>query len=179
MFVERMAISMRLLTIILILFLTPLAAEAQALTFAREGVKYELELPSARWQAVPRLDVHEHFDFVYSGDHADAYLRVREYLVKDGTTSEDLLRREQSRTLKFLPGYIECAACEGERFDGTLSGTVFSYEYTSGGSLMAGRVYYLKVNARTFYSLHFTGARSNLGSLGDQMDSIARSFRVK
>ena len=170
---------MRLLTVVFILFLTPLAADAQAITFAREGVKYEFELPSARWRAVPRLDVHDHFDFVYGGEPADARLRVREYHVEAGANSEDLLRREQSRALRLLPGYVECAPRGGERFDGTLSGAVFAYEFTSGGELMAGRVYYLKVDARTFYSLHFTGARGELGRLGEQMDSMARSFRVK
>ena len=165
---------------VLAFVLLPLAASlAQTTTFTREGVKYQLELPSARWRAVPRPDLHDHFDFVNGADRADGYMTVREYLVEAGTTPEDLFRQDQSRTLKLLPGYVACAPCEGERFEGTLSGAVFAYEYTRGGELMAGRVYYLRVNTRTFYSLHFTGESGKLRALKVQADLIARSFRLK
>jgi len=60
-----------------------------------------------------------------------------------------------------------------------LSGAVFSYEYTSAGKPMAGRIYYLQVDARTFYVLHFTCGRSKLADVQSQADSIARSFRLK
>lgn len=159
--------------------LLPFVATAQTVTFTGEGVKYELELPSARWRPVPRLDVHDHVEFVYGGNRADGYLRLREYLVEAGTTPEDLFRREQSRTLQLLPGYVACAPCPGERFEGKLSGAVFAYEYTSGGEMMAGRVYYLEVSSRTFYSLHFTGESGKLRALKGQADLIARSFRLK
>lgn len=159
-------------------FLT-LTVAAQTVTFTSEGVDYKLELPSARWRAVPRLDVHEHMEFVYGENRADGYLRVREYLVEVGTTPKDLFLREESRTLRFLPGYVGCAPCEGERFNGTLSGAVYAYEYTSGGRPMAGRIYYLQVDRRSFYSLHFTGEVRKLQALRGQIDSIARSFRVK
>jgi hypothetical protein len=167
-----------LISAVIAFALWPLAA-AQTVTFTGEGVKYELELPSARWRAVPRLDVHDHVEFVYGGDRADGYLRVREYLVEAGTTPKDLFRREESRTLRFLPGYVGCAPCEGERFEGRLGGGVFAYEYASGGELMAGRVYYLEVNQRTFYSLHFTGESEKLRALKGQADLIAGSFRLK
>lgn len=159
-------------------FLTHTAA-AQTFTFTSEGVDYRLDLPSARWRAVPRLDVHGHVEFVYSENRADGYLRVREYLVAAGTTSEDLFRREESRTLRLLPGYVSCAPCEGERFEGRLGGAVFAYEYASGGKLMAGRIYYLEVNGRVFYSLHFTAGSEQLRALRGQADLIAGSFRLK
>jgi hypothetical protein len=44
---------------------------------------------------------------------------------------------------------------------------------------MDGRIYYLRVDNHTFYILHFTVASEKLPSLLDQMDSIARSFRLK
>jgi hypothetical protein len=44
---------------------------------------------------------------------------------------------------------------------------------------MDGRIYYLQLNTRTFYALHFTVAGDKLQSLRDQMDAIARSFRLK
>lgn len=159
-------------------FLSPTAI-AQTVTFTNEGVDYQLELPSAHWQALPRLDVHEHFDFINGENRANGYLRVREYRVEAGTTPEDLFRREQARTLMPLPGYVGCVPCEGERFDGNMSGAAYAYEYISGGRPMAGRIYYLQVDRRSFYSLHFTGEVRKLQALGGQMDSIARSFRLK
>lgn len=176
----------RLLLPLLITVLVPMAATrpalsaaAQGVTFSREGVEYELKLPSGRWRAVPRLDVHEHYEFVNGDDRADGYLRVRKHTVEMGTTAEDLFRREESFTLKRLSGYVECAPCEGERFEGELSGVVFAYEYTAGGRRMAGRVYYLKVNTMTYYSLHFTGEAGELRELKGEADSIAASFRLK
>jgi len=81
---------MRLLTVAFILaFISP-AAAAPAVTFEREGVGYRLELPSTRWRAVPRVDVHEHFDFVNGNDRDDGYLRIRMSLVEAGTTPKDL-----------------------------------------------------------------------------------------
>jgi len=56
---------------------------------------------------------------------------------------------------------------------------VFSYEFVNQGRNMDGRIYYLRLDSRTFYILHFTVASQKLPSLRDQMDSIARSFRLK
>lgn len=170
---------MRLLTVIFILLFIPATAAAQSVAFEREGVEYRLELPSTRWHALPRVDVHEHFDFVNGYDRADGYLRLRESLVEAGTTPKNLYLEDEARTLKFLPGFVRCTACEGEPFSGALSGAVFSYEYTSAGRPMAGRIYYLQVDARTYYVLHFTCGRVKLADLRPQADSIARSFRVK
>ena len=55
----------------------------------------------------------------------------------------------------------------------------FSYEFVNQGRNMDGRIYYLRLDNRTFYILHFTVASEKLPSLRDQMDSIARSFRLK
>ena len=163
---------------IVLLSLSP-AAAAQTVTFGAEGVKYQLDLPSARWRPVPRFDVHDHFEFVRGEARADGYLRVREYLAETVATADDLYGREQARTLKSLPSYVECSPRPGERFEGALSGAVFDYEYTEGGRLMAGRVYYLQASARGFYGLHFTGESRKLRALRSELDSIARSFRLK
>ena len=74
---------------------------------------------------------------------------------------------------------MACSECSGENFEGHLSGAVFSYEYASGGRPEVGRIYYLQLDKRTFYSLRFTVARDKLQSVRDQMDFIARSFRLK
>ena len=162
-----------------IAFLLVSVAAAQTATFSAEGVKYQLDLPSARWRPVPRLDVHDHFEFVYGEARADGYLRVREYLAETGATAEDLYRREQTRSLRSLPNYVECAPSTGERFEGALSAAVFDYEYTEGGRPMAGRVYYLRTGGRSFYSLHFTGEARKIRELRGELDSIARSFRLR
>lgn len=169
---------MRLLTAIFMVFVMSPAAPAQTTTFAREGVDYLLELPSPRWRAVRRLDVHEHFDFVNGEESADGYLRVRKNLVEAGATPKDLHLRDEAG-LKLLPGYVGCGPCDGESFTGSLRGALFSYEFTSGGRAMAGRVYYLQVDARAYYTLHLTCARNKLLDVGAQADSIARSFRLR
>ena len=169
---------MRLLTVTFLLFLLPLTAAAQAVTFEREGVEYRLELPSSRWQPVRRIDVHDHFDFVNGEDRADGLLRIRRSLVEAGATPKELHLADEPN-LKLLPGYVGCGSCEGEAFSGRLGGAVFAYEFTSGGRRMAGRIYYLQADARTYYTLHFTGDRKKLPDLWAQADSIARSFMLR
>lgn len=169
---------MRLLTVTCILFLLPLAAAAQAFTFERAGVEYVLELPSPLWRAVKRADVHEHYEFINGKDKTGGYLRVRKSLVDAGTTARELYLRDEAG-LKLLPGFVACGSCEGEAFSGRLAGAVFAYEYTSGGQPMMGRIYYLQVDARAYYTLHFTCERDKLPDARGQADHIARSFRLK
>jgi hypothetical protein len=169
---------MRYLTIIFVLLALPQTAGAQAVTFEREGVEYRLELPSPAWRAVRRVDVHDHYDFVNGEDRDDGYLRIRRSLVEAAATPKELHLADEAN-LKLLRGYVECGACEGEPFSGALSGAVFSYEYTSGGRPVAGRIYYLRVDARTFYILHFTCDGKKLAAASPEADSIARSFRLR
>jgi len=74
---------------------------------------------------------------------------------------------------------VLCRECNGRDFKGELSGTVFVYEYVSDGKPMHGQIYYLQLDKRTFYSLRFTVACDKLQAVRDQMDVIARSFRLK
>lgn len=171
---------MRVILVALLLFI-PLStnANAQTQTFTREGVEYVLELPSPSWRAVSRVDVHEHLEFVNGEDYSNGYLRLRKKVVTLDTTSEDLFREAEKWELQKLPGYVVCSGGEGTEFSGQLKGTVFSYEFVSQGRNMEGRIYYLRLDSRTFYILHFTVASEKLPSLRDQMGSIARSFRLK
>lgn len=169
---------MRYLIIIFALLVLPQTAGAQATVFERESVEYRLELPSTTWRAVRRVDVHDHYDFVNGEDRGDGYLRIRRSLVEAGTTPKELHLADEA-DLKLLPGYVACGTCVGDPFSGALSGTVFSYEYTSGGRAVAGRVYYLQVDARTYYVLHFTCVRKRLSEVMPEADSIARSFRLR
>ena len=154
-------------------------ASAQSWTFARDSVEYVIDLPSATWRVVPRVDVHEHVDFVNGNDEANGYLRVSKVLVDVGTTATNLFQEDEKWNLQRLSGYVVCGDCNGEAFRGHLSGATFSYEYTSRGRPMSGRVYYLQIDKRTFYALRFTVAQDKLQGVLEQMDFIARSFRLK
>jgi len=159
----------------LALTLSPFIATAQRRTFNNGNVQYVLGLPSGRWRAVARPDdFHQHIDFIY-GDGSGGHLRIRKEIVDEGTTPLDLTRRDQQE-LSLLPGYVED---QERKFAGSLSGIMFSYQYTSGGRPMAGRIYYLKANERTIYVLHFSGERDKFLPLGNQMDSMAVSFHLK
>jgi hypothetical protein len=175
---------MRRLTISLALILTALAlapfstATAQTpLTYTNDNVEYTLELPSATWRVTSEPDsVHQHAEFINGPDRKDGHLRIRKEVVDAGTTASELARRDQDQKLRFQPGYIEG---KEEKFAGRLSGATISYEFTSGGKPMTGRIYYLQADNRTIYTLRFTGFRDKLSRIRNQTDAIARSFRLK
>jgi hypothetical protein len=171
---------MRVILLALLLIVVPLSMKttAQTQTFTREGVEYVLDLPSS-WRVVSRDDVHGHLEFVNGNDYSNGYLRLRKKLVSLDTTSEDLFREVEKWELQKLPGYVVCSGGKGTEFNGHLKGAVFSYEFVNQGKNMDGRIYFLRLDNRIFYLLHFTLASEKLPSLRDQMDSIARSFRLK
>ena len=164
---------------LVLLVTSSVVGAGQTRQFTRDGIEYILELPSPAWQDVSRLDVHEHFEFINGNDPTNGYLGVRKIFVDQPTTTTDLFSAQEKWELQRLPGYVICSECEGVRFEGRLSGAVFSYEYVAAGRTMYGRIYYLQVDQRTFYSLRFIVARHKLQAVRDQMDVIARSFRLK
>lgn len=169
----------RIVLTLLALIVAGISAAAQNKTFTREGLDYALDLPSPLWKAVARIDVHEHFEFINGDDYRNGYLRLRKKLVAVGTKPDSLFAEYEKWELQRLPGYVVCSAGKGTDFAGNLTGAMFSYEYVDGGSAMDGRIYYLQVDNRTFYVLHFTVASKKLEGLREQMDSMARSFRLK
>lgn len=169
----------RILLTLLALIVLGISATAQNKTFTRDGLEYALDLPSPLWRPVARVDVHEHFEFINGDDYSNGHLRLRKKLVAPGTRTENIFAEDEKWELQRLSGYVVCSAGKGTDFTGTLRGTVFSYEYVDGGSAMDGRIYYLQVDSRTFYVLHFTVASEKLQGLREQMDFIARSFRLK
>jgi len=169
----------RILLALLALFVIGISAPAQNKTFTRDGIEYALDLPSPAWRAVARVDVHKHFEFINGDDDSNGYLRLRKKLVAPGTRAENIFTEDEKWEFRRLPGYVACSSGKGTDFTGRLSGTVFSYEYLDGANAMDGRIYYLQVDNRTFYVLHFTVASQKLRGLREQMDSIARSFRLK
>ncbi len=153
------------------------AAVAQAQEkFADDNVEYTLELPNAVWKATSRPDsVHQHVEFV-NGDRMDGYLRIRKETVEHEEKPAGLAERDADLKLRYKSGYV---GGKQEPFAGRLRGVTFGYEYTEGGKLMAGRIYYLQADAHTVYTLHFTGLREKLQRNRNQTDSIARSFSLK
>ena len=164
---------------LVLLLASSVVLAGQTRQFTRDGIEYILELPSPAWQAVSRLDVHEHPEFINGSDPTNGYLRIRKVLVDRSATTAELFSQDEKWELQRLPGYVVCSECQGIRFEGRLSGAVFSYEYVAVGRAMYGRIYYLQVDPRTFYSLRFTVARDKLQVVRDQLDLIARSFRLK
>ncbi|MCA1591112.1 MAG: hypothetical protein LC754_00330 [Acidobacteria bacterium] len=160
---------------LLALALSSIAANAQE-TFTSPDAEYTLELPTSTWKSLARTDsVHLHTDFV-NGDRNDGFLRIRKEVVDAGATPAALASRDQDLKLRYLSGFV---GGKEENFAGRLNGVTISYEFTSAGKPMAGRIYYLKADSRTVYMLHFTGMRDKLLRLRNQTDAIARSFRLK
>jgi hypothetical protein len=165
--------------VLVLLLLSSVLVAGQTRQFTRDGIEYILELPSPAWQVVSRLDVHDHLEFINGDDSTNGYLRVRKIFADQPTTTIDLFNHQEKWELQRLRGYVVCGECEGAKFEGRLSGAVFSYEYVTAGRTMYGRIYYLQVDPRTFYALRFTVARDKLQAMRDQMDLIARSFYLK
>ena len=162
----------------LLLLCNPLGAQTQ--TFTMEDIDFVLELPSPEWRVISRLDVHNRVEFINGTDTGNGYLRLRKMRGPAGTTAAaDLFSYQETWELQSLTGYVVCSNGKGEPFNGRLNGAAFSYEYVSNGKGMDGRIYYLQIDSRTFYALHFTVASAKLQGFRNQMDSIARSFRLK
>jgi hypothetical protein len=156
-----------------------LTVTGQSRTFTTDGLEYALDLPSPSWRVVSRTDVHEHLEFINNNDYSHGYLRLRKIFVNAGVTPQDLFRHEETWELRRLPGYVVCSNGIGAEFEGHLKGTMFSYEYVNQGRSMDGRIYYLQVDNRTFYALHFTVGSDKLQTVRNQLDSIVKSFRLK
>ena len=167
------------ISILVLLLAGCVAVAGQTRQFSKADIEYVLDLPSPAWQHITRLDVHDHVDFSNGNEPANGYLRVRKIFLNQPATTADLFRDQEKWELQRLPGYMVCSECEGLSFQGRLSGAVFAYEYIASGRPMYGRIYYLQVDQRTFYSLRFTVARDKLQAVRDQMDLIAQSFRLK
>lgn len=149
---------------------------AQTETFSDANVDYTLELPSSAWRLSEKPDAdHALAGFIY-GDRMDGYLQIRKEVVDAGIKPADLSRRESEQKLRFLPGFVEG---KEEKFEGRMNGVAFNYEFTRAGKPMTGRIYYLQADNRAVYVLRFTGLRDRLGRIRNQMDIIARSFRLK
>lgn len=151
-------------------------AQDDEYTFDDPNVDYTLTLPNSTWRLIAKPDnIRAQVEFIY-GDRLDGYLRIRKESLEDGMSVSELARRYRDDTLRSRPGYVDG---KEERFIGKFIGIVSSYEYTHNGKQMIGRIYYLKADNRTAYSLHFTGLRDKLNVIRSQTDAIGRSLTVK
>ena|SRR5688572_25730432 len=165
--------------LLVVLLAVSVGAVSQTRRFTTDNIDYVLEFPSEAWQVVSRLDVHDHREFINGDDPTNGWLHVRKIFVDQPTSTTELFTHQERWELQRLRGYVVCSECEGVKFEGRLSGAVFAYEYVAAGRAMYGRIYYLQVDSRTFYSLRFTAARDKLQAVRDHMHLIAQSFRLK
>lgn len=167
-----------LLFLVSIFALSP-AANAQEVFEDTEG-KYTLNLPVG-WlgivnqDALGRKDIYIVFKLRENGmlkvrraDDADANLDIMDYAKKD-----------EEQTIRFQPGYDKISL-ENFLLAGGKRGALLSYDYkNAAGQPFTGRNYYLKTDDKTIYVLRFTGRKNILGTIRNQTDAIARSFKVK
>lgn len=148
---------------------------AQTKTFSDPALNYTFEIPEDTWKVVARPPAAQNVEMVY-GDRADGYFEVRTIPTTEEEVLADVITRDQDQKLQFLIGYV---AGKDENFSGNLKGKVFNYEFVKSGKNMSGRIYFLKANAKTIYSIRFTGLKDKLRAIRNQTDQIARTFAVK
>ena len=165
-----------LLTLVLFVVLFPSAVRDQTLHSTHQNQDYALDLPSAGWRAITVAGVvKDSTEFRYGGQ-SSVRMRVRRELVDAGVLPSDLVRRQQSSDRVNLRGYVKG---KSENFEGQLNGVKYPYGFISAGKSKARLTYYLQADPRTVYRLEFSGPPKELLGIEDQIDLIARSFRVR
>ncbi|MGI8470075.1 MAG: hypothetical protein ACR2N3_16670 [Pyrinomonadaceae bacterium] len=151
------------------------AAAQEVSTFSDKNVEYTFDLPDAVWKMNLKPSAKDpNVEYIY-GDRLNGYLRIQKLSVKPNETLSDVTKNTDEK-LQFKPGYV---AGKEENFAGNYKGKVSNYEYVQSGRNMSGRIYFLKTDDATVYILHFTGLRDQLRPIRNQIDSIARTFKVK
>lgn len=142
--------------------------------------KYVITLPTG-WlgiinqDALGRTDVNIVYKVRENGS-----LKIRRVENPDPTVDViEYANKDEADRVRFSPGYTKIRM---EKFliSAGKYGGLLSYDYqTVSNQPFTGRVYYVRTEDQTVYILHFTGRKSILGSLRNQTDSIARSFKSK
>lgn len=136
---------------------------------------FSFDLPNEKWRVLPRSSESKTQVEVIYVDRLDGYAQIRKLDVKTEDLLDDIIQREQSQKLQFLPGYVKG---KEDIFKGNLTGKVVNYEFTQSGKAMIGRAYFIQDKNRTTYLLRFTGLRDKLKLIQNQTDSIARTFTL-
>jgi hypothetical protein len=166
------------LTALLLTLLLATGASAQEVFEDPEG-RYSVTLPNG-WLGVVNQDALGRADvnIVYRVRENGA-LKVRR--IDDADPAKDVMEyasKDENDRVRFAPGYLKLKM---EKFLVTAGkyGALLSYDYkTTSDQPFTGRVYYVRADDRTIYILQFTGRRTTLGSLRNQTDAIARSFKA-
>jgi hypothetical protein len=161
----------------IVTFLFASFAFAQNNIFKDANVEYTFELPSATWKKVVFPTVASpNVEYVY-GDRLDGHFEIRRTKIGKEEIISDLITRDKEEKFQFEDGFV---AGKEESFNGALDGKVYNYEYTKAGKLMSSRFYYLRANnSNDIYVLRFRGYRAKLLSIRNEVDAIARSFKIK
>lgn len=143
--------------------------------------KYAITLPKG-WLAImnkDRLSGKTDFLIVY-GIRENGALKITTMDVDAKLPMTEVASKHETETLRFQPGYTK-GKVENFVIGGTQpSGSLITYDFkNTAGQPMIGRNYFLRANDTTVYVLRFTGRVSTLGSLRNQTDTIARSFKLK
>ena len=171
---KRSIFSLVLFGLLSLVFVTNSSAQTQ--TFSDANVEYTFDIPEATWKMIIKPSASSpNVEYAY-GDRLDGHFEIRKISVKESDTLSEIILNDQEQKLQFLPGYV---AGKEEVFSGSLKGKVFNYEYVRSGKPMSGRFYYLKSDATTVYVVRFTGLRDKLRFIRNQVDSIARTFKLK
>lgn len=155
-------------------------AQAQPNTVDDPDGKYSLILPNADWLAISSRDGtgRPQVEIVYKV-REDGLLKIRLVEIEKGAKLADVIKKDESQTLTFLPNYTKGAMEEFSAGGGKVPALLTAYDFTQGGRPKKGRNYYLMVNETTVYVLRFSGNRGTMEALRSQTDQIARSFKVK
>jgi hypothetical protein len=143
--------------------------------FESPNHEYTFSLPDTSWKMTSSgLGATKNVEYVY-GDRSKGHLVIRKLHVEKDDDLNEVIRNEE-QGLRFISGYI---GGKKENFRGKLSGIIFNYEFVDRSRAMVGKIYFVRANETTVYALRFSGEKDSLRSLGNQTDSIARTFEIK
>lgn len=162
-----------------------LQAQATIDTIQDPEGNFTVSLPSAPkpdqgWHAVEITDGagRKQIEIIYKV-REEGLLKVRRLEAEKGAKLVDVIKKDESQTLTFLPNYTKGALEEFSASNSKVPAILTAYDFTAGGRPKKGRNYYLMINETTVYVLRFTGNRGTMEALRSQTDLIARSFKVK
>lgn len=149
---------------------------AQGSTFNDVNTEYTFDLPERTWKMTVKPSLTSPNVEYVNVDRLDGHLEIRKLTTEENEFMSDVILREQEKNLQFIPGFV---SGKEENFAGNLKGKVFNYEFVKAGKSMSGRFYFLRHDSTTVYVLRFTGLKDKLMRIRNEIDSIARTFKIK
>lgn len=143
--------------------------------------KFTLKLPTG-WVAIVNQDkLTGKTDFlIVHGIRENGALKISTAEVDPKMEMQAAAAKHEQEILRFLSGYTKGRIENFVVGAGQRNGALITYDFkNTAGQPQIGRTYLLRVNDTTIYILRFTGRSNTLGSLRNQTDMIARSFRLK